>query len=450
MSEIKKRFGISREDKARLLAAMRGQNAAAAVQSRTASRQIPKEWLQFDTLPGYTEIRVQKAVAKQTGLEDVYYALHDGMATNHTSIAGRDMLNFSSYDYLGLNGDARIQNAAAEAARLYGMSASASRLTAGERPPHRLLEAAVADLCGTEDSICFVSGHATNMSTLGCLFSSRDAIFYDALCHNSLLLGAALSGAARYSFPNNDMDALVSLLKEHRYKHQRAVIVTEGLFGMDGCLCELPRLVEIKHEFGCMLMVDEAHSMGVVGKTGRGVREYFSLKSEDVDIWMGTLSKSFCGCGGYIAGSRFLVEFLKYRAPGFVYSVGMPPAMAAASCEAIHIMLAEPERLERLHSNSKLFLELAKKSNLDTGKSQGFSIVPIMVGDSLSAAIFSQEMRNRGVLALPVIYPGVEEGKARLRFFISAMHTEDDIKKAVDAAAELLPAARKKATEYAR
>jgi 8-amino-7-oxononanoate synthase len=451
MSEVRKRFGISREEKERLLAAMKSRTPAAApVKSRAAVRQIPPEWLRFDTMPGYTEIRVQKAVASQAGLEDVYYVLHDGLATSHTSIGGRDMLNFSSYDYLGMNGDPRIRAAADEAARLYGMSASASRLTAGERKPHRILEKSLADLCGTEDCICYVSGHAANMSTLGCLFGPRDVIFHDALCHNSLLLGATMSGAARYSYPNNDMEALARLLEEHRYSHQRAIIVTEGLFGMDGCLCDLPRLLELKRQHGCMLMVDEAHSMGVLGATGRGVREHFGIRSEDVDIWMGTLSKTFCGCGGYIAGSAALVEFLKYRAPGFVYSVGMPPPMAAASAEAVRIMLAEPERLERLHQNGRLFMELARQRGLDTGKCQGFSVVPVMVGDSLSAAVFSQEMRDRGILALPVIYPGVEEGKARLRFFISAMHTPEEIRTAVDAAAEALPAARKRAATYAR
>ena len=288
------------------------------------------------------------------------------------------------------------------------------------------------------------------MSTLGCLFGPRDVIFYDALCHNSLLLGAALSGATRIAYPNNDMNALSALLEERRYAYQRAIIVTEGLFGMDGCLCDLPRLIELKREHGCMLMVDEAHSMGVVGKTGRGVREHFGAAPDDVDIWMGTLSKTFCGCGGYIAGSAALVEFLKYRAPGFVYSVGMPPSIAAASAEVVRIMQAEPARLERLHANGRRFLQLAKEKGLDTGRAEGFAVIPVMVGNSLTAAILSQEMRDTGILALPVIYPGVEEGKARLRFFISAMHTDDDLATAVDAAVELLPIARQKAASYAR
>ena len=446
----KKRFGLSMEDKERLLAAMRGQTALASTTGRTARRSIAPELLRFDTLPGFTEIRVQQAVAHKAGLDDIFYVCHEGLATNRTCINGRELRNFSTYDYLGLNGDPRLYAAADDAARRYGMSASASRLTAGERPPHRRLERSLAQLYNAEDCICFVSGHGTNMSTLGCLFGSRDVIFYDALCHNSLLLGAAMSGATRLAYANNDMQALAALLEEHRYAFQRAIIVTEGLFGMDGCLCDLPRLVELKREYGCMLMVDEAHSMGVVGKTGHGVHEHFGLDARDVDIWMGTLSKSFCGCGGYIAGSAALVEFLKYHAPGFVYSVGMAPSLAAASNEAVRIMLAEPQRLARLQANGRQFLALARERGLDTGRAQGYAVIPIMAGDSLTTAILSQEVRNRGVLALPMIYPGVEEGKARLRFFISAMHTEDDLRWAVDAVTESLPVARQKAASYAR
>ena len=450
----KKLFGMSAADKARLLSAMRrsqgSEATSAAEQGRTARMPIAPEWLRFDSLPGYTEIRVQQAVAKQAGLEDIFYVCHDGLGTARTSIHGREYLNFSCYDYLGLNGDARVLAAARQAAARYGMSASASRLTAGERPPHRELETTIAGLYGAEDCICFVSGHATNVSTLGKVFGPHDVIFHDALCHNSLLLGATLSGATRISYPNNDMEALARLLESRRYSHQRAVIVSEGLFGMDGCLCDLPRLTALKKEHGCLLMIDEAHSLGVLGSSGRGVHEHFGLPASDVDIWMGTLSKTFCGCGGYIAGSAALVEFLKYQAPGFVYSVGMPPSVAAASAEAARIMLAEPERLEKLHANCRLLLESAQAAGLDTGKAQGFAVIPIMVGDSLTAAILSQELRDRGVLALPIIYPGVEEGKARLRFFVSSMHTEADLRTAVTATCEALPVARQKAAAYAR
>lgn len=451
MNNAKKLFGISATDTQRLLAAMRnGGDKSDGVSGRTARPSIAPEWLQFDSLPGYTEIRVHQAVAQKIGLGDVFYVCHDGLAADTTTINGKRLLNFSSYDYLGLNGDKRVLHAAERAAQQYGMSASASRLTAGERPPHRDLEQTLAGLYGVEDCICFVSGHATNVSTLGKIFGPKDIIFHDSLCHNSLVLGATLSGAARVSYPNNDMQALERLLEEHRYAHQRAIIVTEGLFGMDGCLCELPRLVQLKKEHGCLLMVDEAHSLGVLGEHGKGIHEYYGVPATDVDIWMGTLSKTFCGCGGFIAGSANLVEFLKYQAPGFVYSVGMPPSIAAASVEAARIMLEEPERLARLQANCRTLLALARERGLNTGKAQGFAVIPIMVGDSLTAALLSQELHNRGVLALPIIYPGVEEGKARLRFFVSASHSEEQLRTAMDITAEALPVAREKAASHAR
>ena len=248
MSDEKKRFGMSLADKERLLAAMRGHPVPDSDHGRTARHRIPPEWLRFDTLPGYAEIRVQQAVARQAGLDDIFYVLHDDLATNHTRIGGRELLNFSSYDYLGLNGDPRIRAAAGKAALLYGMSASASRLTAGERLPHRLLEASLAKLCGTEDCVCFVSGHGANMSTLGCLFGPRDVIFYDALCHNSLLLGAVLSGATRIAYPNNDMSALAALLEES-FK-LRAQLPAMGARGREKVLSGFtyPKLISIYEE----------------------------------------------------------------------------------------------------------------------------------------------------------------------------------------------------------
>ena len=448
-----RRFGMTQADKQRLLQAMKGkggQGAPEPPRGRTASRSVSADLLRFDTLPSYREIEIQRAVARKTGVEDGCYLCHEACAGRYATLNGRRLLNFATYDYLGLNADPRLQEAAAQAAARFGMSASASRITAGERPPHRELELLLAGLCEAEDCICYVSGHGANVSTLGCLFGPRDAVFCDALCHNSLVLGVQLSGARRFVYPSGDMDALARLLEEHRPSCQRAVIVTEGLFGMDGCLCDLPRLAELKREHGCLLMVDEAHSMGVCGPTGRGVREHFGLASDAADIWMGTLSKSFCGCGGYIAGSRTLVDLLKYSAPGFVYSVGMPPAMAAASAEAVRLMLAEPWRVAKLQANGARFLQLAKARGLDTGLAEGLAVVPVMIGDSLATVAAAQLLRERGILLNAAFYPGVEEGKARLRLFMSANHEEGDLEAAADAIAEAVPEGRKRVSRYAR
>ncbi|MCR5814456.1 MAG: aminotransferase class I/II-fold pyridoxal phosphate-dependent enzyme [Desulfovibrio sp.] len=449
MGESKKSFGMSAADKARLLSQLKGASAPSPLASRSLRHTVAPELLRFDTLPVYTQLNVQKAVAQKLGISEPYYICHDSLSQATATIAGKTYLNFSCYDYLGLNGDQRLVQAATQAAERYGLSASASRLTAGERPPHHALEKALADLYGTEDCLVFVSGHATNMSTIASLFGPQDAIFYDSASHNSLVLGAVLAGSARFAYANNDLAALRSQLEQHRASFKRALIVTEGLFGMDGEIADVPGLVALKREFGCFLMVDEAHSLGTVGQRGYGVGEYFGLKANDVDIWMGTLSKTLCGCGGYIAGSHVLIEILKYQAPGFVYSVGMPPLLAQVSLCALTCMRDEPWRVTKLQENGQKLLRQAKALGLDCGKAQGYAVIPIMLGDSLTAVILSQLLKEEGVLALPIIYPGVEEGRARLRFFVSAAHSEAQIAEAVEKTSRLLPKAKSHSRDFA-
>jgi 8-amino-7-oxononanoate synthase len=234
------------------------------------------------------------------------------------------------------------------------------------------------------------------------------------------------------------MAALRQILAARRAHHEKVLIIAEGVFSMDGDICPLDQLVEIKRSFRALLMVDEAHSIGVLGARGRGIGEHFGISGSDVDLWMGTLSKTLSGCGGYIASSKAMVELLKFTAPGFVYSVGMAPALAAASRAALDCMLAEPERVEALRANGRLFLELAKQSRLDVGLSQGLNIVPIITGRSVTAARLANALFKRGVNANPIIYPAVEERAARLRFFISSTHTADQIREAVSLTAEEL------------
>ncbi|BAV92379.1 aminotransferase class I/II-fold pyridoxal phosphate-dependent enzyme [Candidatus Desulfovibrio trichonymphae] len=384
------------------------------------------------------------------GMINPLFACHERAAKATTQVNGQEYLNFSTYDYLDINAHPEITALVAETARLFGTSSGASRLVGGERPQHRALEEALADLYEVEDCIIYVSGHAANVSTLGFLFSARDAIFHDGLAHNSLIQGARLSGAARYSYAHNDCDALEGMLKARRAAHKRAAIVTEGLFSMDGNIPDLPRIIELKKKYDCMLMVDEAHSLGVLGKSGRGVREYYGFPSTDVDMWMSTLSKVLCGCGGFITGSRELVEFLKYGSPGFVFSVGMPPVIAAACRKALEIMLREPARVHRLQRITRFFLEYAKSKGLDTGAAQGYAIVPVLVGDSMVAGFLSTALFKRGTYVMPVTFPAVKEGTARLRFFLSAAHTEEHVRQALDAVVEELPKAHAIVEQYQR
>jgi len=218
------------------------------------------------------------------------------------------------------------------------------------------------------------------------------------------------------------------------------LIVLEGIYSMDGDYPDLPRFVELKNRYGAFLMVDEAHSLGVMGATGRGIREQFGLAGSAVDIWMGTLSKTLAGCGGYIAGETALVEHLKCLAPGFLYSVGMAPPLAAASLTALRIMLREPQRVATLQQRGQLFLQVARKAGIDIGTSSGLAVVPAITGSSLKAARLSTALLERGINVQPILYPAVPEKAARLRFFISSEHTEEQLDKTVAALRQVLAA----------
>jgi 7-keto-8-aminopelargonate synthetase-like enzyme len=286
--------------------------------------------------------------------------------------------------------------------------------------------------------VAFVSGHATNVTTIGYLFGPRDLVLHDELIHNSTLQGIQLAGARRLPFPHNDFAALDGLLSQQRREFERVLIVVEGIYSMDGDYPDLPQLIEIKRRHKVFLMVDEAHSFGVMGATGLGLREHFGADGNDVDIWMGTLSKTLSGCGGYIAGTHALVEHLKFLAPGFLYSVGMSPPLAAASLAALQRMQAEPERVATLQARGALFLELARDAGIDTGTSAGISVIPAIVGGSMRAAKLSEALFTRGINVQPILYPAVPEKMARLRFFMCSQHSEDDIRHAVNTlAAEL-------------
>jgi len=396
----------------------------------------------FSTLPGYDELRLYRSIADKFGIDNPYFRMHEGRAGAHSRIAEQIVLNFSSYDYLGLNGHPDVVEAAKAAIDRYGISASASRHVAGERPVHRGLERALANHYGVEDSVIFVSGYATNLGVIGHLMGARDLIIYDALSHNSIVMGGVLSNAARRSFPHNDLDALEQFLASSRGSYERTLIVVEGLYSMDGDFPDLPRLLDIKTRHNAWLMVDEAHALGVLGPRGYGIAEHFGVDPRKVDIWMGTLSKALVGCGGYIAGCKELTEYLRLTVGAFVYSVGMPPVIAATALKALEILHREPERVRALQRNAKRFCTLARARGLDVGNGAGTAVCPIMVGDSLPAVMLSQRLLDRGINVLPVTYPAVPAKESRLRFFLTATHTDEELAAAVDAVAEELGHAR--------
>jgi 8-amino-7-oxononanoate synthase len=413
-----------------------------------ASERESKDRVSFATLPGYDELRLLRSIGQKFGVDNPYFRLHEARAGSQTRIAGKSILNFSSYDYLGLNEHPEVVQAAKAAIDRYGISASASRHVAGERPVHRGLERALADHYGVEDCLVLVSGYATNLGVIGHLVGSKDLLVHDALSHNSIVMGGTLSGAARRSFAHNDLDSLDEMLAATRNKFERALIVVEGHYSMDGDYPDLPRLLEIKARHDAWLMVDEAHSLGVLGRRGYGIAEHFGVDPRRVDIWMGTLSKTLAGCGGYIAGCKELVDYLRLTVGVFVFSVGMPPVIAATAQKALEVMHREPERVTRLQQNAAHFCSLAKARGLDLGTAAGTAVCPIMVGDSLPTVVLSQRLLERGVNALPVTHPAVPAKSARLRFFVTASHTRAQIETAVDVTAQELANVRERAAEF--
>ncbi len=392
---------------------------------------VPESAYRFELFPELVALSNRLGLEQVLGVRNPYFSVHERVVNDTSVIGGREVLNFSSYNYLGMSGDQTVSAAASAAIDQYGTSVSASRLLSGEKPLHRDLERALAQLIGTQDCVAMVSGHATNVTVIGHLVGPDDLIVHDALAHDSILQGCRLSGAVRRPFPHADWAALDRMLTILRPRFRRVLIAIEGVFSMDGDIPDLPRFIEVKRRHKALLYVDEAHSIGTLGAHGGGIGDHFGTDAADVDIWMGTLSKSLASCGGYVAGSADLVRYLKYTAPGFIYSVGLPPPSAAASLAALEVLRTEPERVRRLHERARLFLDLARDAGVNTGPSSGTPVVPCIVGSSVRALRLAEALLDRGINVNPILHPAVEEDQARLRFFITACHTERQIAETV-------------------
>jgi 8-amino-7-oxononanoate synthase len=425
-------FGLSPQARNRLiekLSSVRQQpsqaTADASPQSGVAHR------FDLSGVEGYRDLEVIEQAAEFLGIDNPFFRVHQGIAGAETVIGNRSYINFASYNYIGLNGDSRIADAAKAAIDRYGTSVSASRPVSGERPIHRELEAALARIHGAEDAVALVGGHSTNVTVIGQLLGRNDVIVHDTLIHNSIVQGALLSGARRVPFAHLDAEAADRALSEARTRRGRALLVIEGHYSMDGDVPDLAAFVAVARRHGAWLMVDEAHALGVLGPRGYGSADHAGIDPDGVDIWMGTLSKSLVSCGGYIAGRKELIDYLKHMAPGFVFSVGMAPPTAAAALAALEILEQEPERVRRLNERGALFLRLARDGGLNVGGSIGSAIVPVITGSSIRAGKLAQALFRRGLNVQPILYPAVPERSARLRFFLTAAHTEEQIREAV-------------------
>lgn len=377
------------------------------------------------------------------GTQNPYFTVHQQVVNDTTRVGNRVLINFSSYNYLGLSGDDRVTARAQEALSRYGTSVSASRLLSGEKPVHRELEAAIARLLKVEDAVTLVGGHSTNVTIIGHILGEQDIVLHDALAHDSIMQGCRLSGATRRPFKHNDAAHLDQLLTTVRDRYRRALVVIEGAYSMDGDIADLPAFIEVAKRHDALLMVDEAHSIGVLGAGGGGIGEHFDVDRAQVDIWMGTLSKSLSSCGGYLGGSRALIEYLRYSLPGFIYSCGLPPASAGASLASIEILRAEPERVATLHANADYMRAAFAAAGLSVGDSSGTPIIPFVVGDSRRSLLLAAQLREAGINVDPILYPAVPNDQTRLRFFVTASHSFEQIDLTVKILAGLVqPAAQ--------
>lgn len=399
---------------------------------------IPPENCRFEQMTEYLQLKRTLALLQSTGLPNPYFPTHEGIARDTSVVEGRPRIDFSHYNYLGMSGDPQVTRAAQEAIEQFGTSVSASRLVAGQNPLHTQLEQELAQFIGTKAALVYVGAHAANETTIGHLLGAGDLILHDALVHNSVIQGAILSGARRRPFPHNDWQALDQVLRELRHDYRRVLVVIEGVYGMDGDFPDLPQFVAVKRRHQAFLMVDEAHSLGTLGATGRGLGELFGVDPTAVDLWMGTLSNALGSCGGYAAGCQEVIEYLKYTAPGFVHSVGLSPPNAAAALAALRLLRQEPQRVHRCIEQAQLFRQEAQRLRLDTGFSQNTPIVPLLVGNSVTALRLARNLFERGVCAQSLVYPAIEESAARLRFFIHSVHSREQILAAVQAVGEEL------------
>ena len=390
----------------------------------------------FTDLSAHKMIRQSRQMGAMLNIENPFFRMTEGLKGRQLLIDGKPVINFAWTDYLGLSQHPNMIAAATEATRQYGTSISASQMVSGYTALHRELEREIADFVGVDASLVFTSGHQANLSTIGALMTEGDLVVYDEFTHNSGVMGTRLSGATARSFRHNRLDKLEAILRDERAKHRNALVIVEGQYSADGDVPDLARVVEIKEKYGAWLMVDEAHSAGVIGRTGRGCAEYCEVDPRKVDIWMGVLSKAFGSVGGYVAGDTDLIDILRFSAPGFVFSVGLSPSNSAAALTALRIVKNEPQRVKRLHDNGALFLKEARERGLDTGRALGFGMLPVMVGPSTRAAKLVQRMYERGINVSLIIYPGVPLNAGRLRFFLTSEHTPEEIHTAIEAVQE--------------
>ena len=353
----------------------------------------------------------------------------DGAQQARATFDDRSVVNLSSNNYLGLTTHPHLRARAIEAVERFGVGAGSVRTIAGTMSLHVELEERLATFKKTEAAVVFQSGFAANAGTVAALLGQHDVIVSDELNHASIIDGARLSRATIKVFPHRDVEAARAIVRELPHG-QRTLLITDGVFSMDGDLGALPGLCDIAEEHGCLMMVDDAHASGVFGDCGRGTIDHFGLHGR-VDVQVGTLSKALGSLGGYVAGSRSLIDFLQRRARPFLFSTGHPPSVTASCLAALEVLEREPDLMRRLWDNTAYFKQGLQSRGFDIGRSES-PITPIIVGDAALAMTFSDRLFEAGVFAQGIGFPTVPQGKARIRTIVTAEHTREDLQFALE------------------
>ncbi len=391
------------------------------------------------SLEDYAARRFRFAGNALLEFSDPFFAQIDRLRAEFEA-QGKHFVSFANYDYLGLANHPRIREEAKREIDGLGVGALASRLVGGERTTHKPFEAEIAEFLGMESALTLVSGYLSNVTTIAWLMSGkRDAIFIDELAHNSIVAGADGAPAQVVKFRHNDLDHLEHLLARHREEYRNVLIVVEGVYSMDGDTADLPRLLEIKEKYQVWLLVDEAHSLGVLGATGRGLAEHQGVDPARIDLIVGTMSKTLASCGGYVCGKKQVIDWFRYTLPGFVYSVGLSPVILAAARTALRLMQEETWRIAKLADNAELFRTVAHEAGFSTGPAIGRGVVPILFSSDVETMWASQHLLENGYYVPPVVRIGVPKDGPRLRFFFSANHSEAEIRGVIQTLRDMPP-----------
>ena len=358
-----------------------------------------------------------------------YHPVTTAVEPGRVTIGGKRMVMLGSFEYLGLGDDPRILEAHAAALRRFGSGSRGAQVGTGRTSLHEVFEERVAAMFGAESAILFSTGYLACLAPIGAVVGVGDFVIGDALNHACIVDGCRLAGARFQSFAHNDVAALARLLCENPSAH--SLVIAEGIYSMDGDLGRIPEIAELCRRHGAMLMVDEAHSLGVVGSTGRGVAEHYGLGGDAIDLKVGTLSKSFGGIGGFVAGRRGLMDYLRHHARGYVFCAALPAPNVAASLAALDVLAREPWRVERLQANARRWRDGLRALGYDTFTSET-PIVPVRMPDETTAFEFTHRCKERGVFVVPVVFPAVPQNAPRLRTCMTAGLSDDDISQAIE------------------